>query len=149
MSRIRRHVIPFVTAAAVIIALPVTAHAIPASNMFVTPSGNIWCLVPNGEGTDPAGGVVCEIREHSYTAPPKPADCHLDWGDRISLKPGAAPQVHCHGDTIFVPGMPTLSYGQSRSAGPITCEVQPSGVTCTDSDSGHFFTLSRQSLELN
>ena len=83
-----------------------------------------------------------------HTAPAKPADCHLNWGDRVSLKPGSAPEVHCHGDTIFDPGMPTLDYGRKRSAGPITCESQPAGVTCTDSGTGHFFRMSRETLEL-
>lgn len=92
--------------------------------------------------------MVCEIRDHTYTAPPKPEDCHLDWGDRVSLKPGSAPVVHCHGDTIFDAGMPTLPYGQTRWAGPIKCEAQPAGVTCTDTPSGHFFRISRESLEL-
>ncbi|BBX90966.1 hypothetical protein CQY21_26395 [Mycolicibacterium boenickei] len=142
----RRHLLPFVTAAAALIALPATAHACPSSTKFVTPSGNIWCLT--SRGSDSANGVVCEIRDHTYTAPPKPEDCHLDWGDRVSLKPGSAPVVHCHGDTIFDAGMPTLSYGQTRWAGPIKCEAQPSGVTCTDTPSGHFFRISRESLEL-
>ncbi|OBB11987.1 hypothetical protein A5761_02415 [Mycolicibacterium setense] len=146
MSTFRRHLIPFVTAAAAVLALPGTASACPASTKFVTPSGNIWCLLSGGP--DGGNGVVCEIREHTYTAPAKPADCRLDWGDRVSLKPGRAPEVHCHGDTIFEPGMPTLPYSQTRSAGPVTCESQPAGVTCTDSNSGHFFRLSRESLEL-
>lgn len=142
----RRHLIAFGTAAAVVVALPATAYADPAGTKFVTPSGNIWCRLSSN--SDNPNGVVCEIREHSYAPPPKPADCHLGWGDRISLKPGGSPIVHCHGDTIFEPGMPTLPYGQSRSAGPIMCEAQPSGVTCTDTDSGRYFRLSRGSLDL-
>lgn len=146
MSTNRHHLVPFLAAATAVIALPATAYACPAPPKFVTPSGNIWCLVPNGfDGTN---GVVCEIREHTYTAPAKPADCPLNWGDRVSLKPGSAPEVHCHGDTIFDPGMPTLDYGRKRSAGPITCESQPAGVTCTDSGTGHFFRMSRETLEL-
>jgi hypothetical protein len=146
MSTFRRHLVPFVTAAAAVLTLPATASACPASTKFVTPSGNIWCLVASS--SDSTNGVVCEIREHSYSAPPKPADCRLDWGDRISLKPGGTPVVHCHGDTIFDSGMPTLPYGQTRWAGPIKCEAQPSGVICTDTGTGHFFRISRESLDL-
>ncbi|CRZ18410.1 DUF6636 domain-containing protein [Mycolicibacterium neworleansense] len=147
--RVRPRLVAFVAVASVGLALPGTAHAGPAGTKFVTPSGNIWCLLSTGaDGTDATNGVVCEIREHHYAPPPKPADCHLNWGDRISLKRGGAPVVHCHGDTIFEPGVPTLPYGQARSAGSIKCESQPSGVTCTDSDSGQFFRLSRQTLEL-
>jgi hypothetical protein len=139
----RGWVLPTVIAVAAIIALPATAYASPAPHKFITPSGNIWCLVSDG-----TNGVVCEIREHTYTAPPKPTDCPLAWGDRVSLEPGSAPEVHCHGDTIFETGTPTLPYGQARSAGPVRCESQPTGVTCTEATSGHFFRISRESLEL-
>jgi hypothetical protein len=44
--------------------------------------------------------------------------------------------------------MPTLDYGQMRSVGAITCASEPSGVKCTDSSTGHFFRLSRESYEL-
>ncbi|AMD55631.1 hypothetical protein ATO49_22465 [Mycolicibacterium fortuitum subsp. fortuitum DSM 46621 = ATCC 6841 = JCM 6387] len=78
MNTFQRHLIPFVAAAAAGIALPATAYACPPPPKFVTPSGNIWCLVPNG--FDGSNGVVCEIRDHTYSPPAKPADCHLDWG---------------------------------------------------------------------
>lgn len=142
----RGRVLPTAIAVAAIVALPATAYASPAPHKFITPSGNIWCLV--SDGVDGTNGVVCEIREHTYTPPPKPTDCPLAWGDRVSLEPGSAPEVHCHGDTIFEPGTPTLPYGQARSAGPIRCESQPTGVTCTEATTGHFFRISRESLDL-
>ncbi|OLP01092.1 hypothetical protein BVU76_17405 [Mycolicibacterium porcinum] len=146
VGTVRRCLVAFVAGTSVVVALPASASAAPAGTKFVTPSGNIWCLVSSGsEGAD---GVVCEIREHTYTAPPRPADCRLDWGNRISLKPGGAPVVHCHGDTIFETGMPTLPYGQARWSGPIKCEAQPSDVTCTDTGTGRFFRVSREALEL-
>lgn len=45
-------------------------------------------------------------------------------------------------------GLQTLAYGQTRSIGAITCSSEPSGVTCTDSGTGHFFRVSRDSYEL-
>lgn len=60
MNTFQRHLIPFVAAAAAGIALPATAYACPPPPKFVTPSGNIWCLVPNG--FDGSNGVVCEIQ---------------------------------------------------------------------------------------
>jgi hypothetical protein len=44
--------------------------------------------------------------------------------------------------------MPTLEYGQTRSAGTITCDSEPSGMTCTDSTAGHFFRVSGESYQL-
>jgi hypothetical protein len=49
---------------------------------------------------------------------------------------------------IVDPPPPTLDYGQTRSVGTITCDVELSGVTCADSSTGHFFRLSRESYEL-
>jgi hypothetical protein len=98
---------------------------------------------------DGTNGAECEIRDYTYVAPPKPPGCQLGgWGDRFSLKQGSAPVVHCHGDTNFVHGLPVLPYGQMRSAGPITCNSEASGVTCTDRSTGHFFRLSRESYQL-
>jgi len=45
-------------------------------------------------------------------------------------------------------GGQTLDYGQKYSRGAITCESEPSGVTCTDNATGHFFRISRESYEL-
>jgi hypothetical protein len=42
----------------------------------------------------------------------------------------------------------TLDYGETRSIATITCDVEPWGVTCTDSTTGHFLRLSRGSYEL-
>ena len=128
------------------IGLAATAHA-DESYDFLSPSGNIVCFVSTSfDGTN---GAECEIRDYTYMAPPKSPGCQLgSWGDRFSLKQGSAPVGHCHGDTNFVPGLPILPYGQTRSAGPITCNSEASGVTCTDRSTGHFFRLSRESYQL-
>jgi hypothetical protein len=145
MTTVWRH-LTLTAAGAACIAFPATAQACPVSSTFVTPSGNIVCLV--SKSFDGTNGAECEIRDHSFAAPAKPADCHLGWGDRISLKQGSAPVVHCHGDTNFVPGLPTLEYGQTRSAGPIGCDSESAAMTCTDASTGHYLRLSRESLEL-
>ncbi|GAS88937.1 DUF6636 domain-containing protein [Mycolicibacterium brisbanense] len=145
MTTVWRHIALAVSGAACI-AFPATAQACPAASTFVTPSGNIMCLVSTSfDGTN---GAECEIRDYSYTPPQKPADCQLAWGDRVSIKEGSAPVVHCHGDTNFAPGLPTLAYGQTRSAGPIVCHSEPARMSCTDSSTGHYLRLSREALEL-
>jgi hypothetical protein len=113
------------------------------SYQFQSPGGNIACnLGPSG--------AVCDIGDHTYTPPPTPADCHLGWGDRFSLDQGSAATIQCHGDTLRVPGLTTLDYGQSLSSGSITCaDSQSSGVTCTDNSSGHFFRVSSGSYQLS
>jgi hypothetical protein len=46
------------------------------------------------------------------------------------------------------PSSQKLDYGQTYSRGAMTCESEPSGVTCTDTVTGHFFRISRESYEL-
>jgi hypothetical protein len=72
----------------------------------------------------------------------------MAYGDRIGLDQGQPPYFHCHGDTIRDPNFPVLGYGQSRQIGTIRCVSTTSGMTCTDTSSGHGFTLSRDSYNL-
>jgi hypothetical protein len=46
------------------------------------------------------------------------------------------------------PGLKTLDYGQTFSRGAITCDSEPSGVTCTDTATGHYFRVAREDYEL-
>lgn len=122
------------------IALPATARA--DSQNFQSPSGNIYCVLDSG-------GAACDVHEYTYQPPPPP-ECgkHLPWGNRFVLDAGQPAAIHCHGDTLRVAGEQTLGYGQTISAGTITCESQPSDMRCTDGASGHFFRVSRDSYDL-
>lgn len=115
---------------------------------FQVPSGNIACyLGPAAQGgTD--GSVGCEIGAHTYTPPPRPQDCHLDWGDRFYLGQGDPVKVSCHGDTLRTGDLPTLDYGETAFSGAIRCGIETTGVTCTDTSTGHFFHISRDSYRL-
>jgi hypothetical protein len=106
---------------------------------FRSPSGNIVCAM----GTR---AVVCQVSNHTYPQPPLP-DCPLA-GREYELFQGAPASLGCQGGVIVDPPPPTLDYGQTRSVGTITCDVEPSGVTCTDSSTGHFLRLSRDSYRL-
>lgn len=112
------------------------------SNNFQSPSGNIYCSLA-------ADGVACDISDYTYQPPPPP-ECgkHISWGSRFTLTPGKPAAMECHGDTLRVPGEPTLTYGQTASAGTITCASEESGMKCTDSSSGHYFRVSRDSYNL-
>ncbi|QFS94181.1 hypothetical protein FIV07_25795 [Mycobacterium sp. THAF192] len=41
-----------------------------------------------------------------------------------------------------------LAYGESLSAGPLTCTSAPSGMTCTDASTGNYFRVSRESFDI-
>ncbi|MCX4094742.1 DUF6636 domain-containing protein [Nocardia sp. alder85J] len=133
-----------------VVAFPGIAAA--DSDTFQSPSGNIFCAMDvRADGT---GSVVCQGDGHY--AVPRPAECHLAWGDRFSLDQGGEPVAHCHGDTIVPsysgpgknPNVPTLDYGRTRSAGAITCDSEPTGMTCTDAGTGHYLHLSRESNDI-
>jgi hypothetical protein len=111
---------------------------------FRSPLGNINCTL-----TTPGGDITarCEVVEHTWAAPPPP-DCHLDSGDRFYLTQGGTAVAGCYGQE-FGPGpFPTLEYGQSRFFGTLTCVSEYTGMTCTDSSTGHYFTVSRDGYEL-
>lgn len=118
----------------------------PVDYHFISPSGNIACALGEDVLDD---GVDCDISEHTYTVPPRPANCPLSWGDRFELIPGRAPTMICHGDTVRNLGNErTLNYGQTVSMGPITCDSEAAGMTCTDSSTGHFFRVARDSYDM-
>ena len=137
-----------IATAATALPLAPTANAGPIG-AFQSPSGNIACILNDT-------GAACQVHRHTYAvpAPEQFANgageyCHLGgWGSEIDLEPGSPPHFECVGGVLAVPPMPTLDYGQTRSAGTIACNSEPSGMTCTDSSTGHFFRLSGDSYQL-
>ena len=138
---------------AVTAALPAVAHA-DDSGAFLSPSGNIVCGM--GEGPDYMGAADCEVGEHLWVAPattrgPEGRPCNFNFGGlQVYVDHGKAAALGCYeGASSFTfPGLPTLAYGHSRSFGTITCDSERNGVTCTDSSTGHFFRVSRESYLL-
>jgi hypothetical protein len=118
---------------------------------FVTPSGNIACdMFPS------MPGAHCEIRDHTWVAPatttgPFGRPCDFNFGGlQLWVDTGKPSGLGCYeGVSDFERhDLPTLDYGQTHSVGAITCDSEPSGVTCTDSSTGHFFRVSRESYQL-
>jgi hypothetical protein len=124
-------------------AQPAIAHADEGS--FQSPSGNIYCLLfTQSDGSNRAD---CQVQEHTYSPPPA-GDCRLGgWGSQLSLVQGKPVEFVCQGGMLAVPPMPTVQFGQPRSVGAITCESEPTGMTCTDNSTGHFFRVSRDSYQ--
>jgi hypothetical protein len=114
----------------------------PAS--FRSPSGNINCSLST-QGSSIA--ARCEVVEHTWAAPPREPECHLNWGDRFELTQGNNAAFDCYGQE-FPAANEALVYGQTRSFGSITCDSEFTGMTCTDSSTGHYFRVSRDGFEL-
>jgi hypothetical protein len=121
---------------------PGTATTAPSETMtsFATPSGNILCAM-NADS-----GVRCDIGEVEWTPPPKPADCEFDWGSHLQLEEEAS--FACVSDTPFDEQPEVVPYGTSVRQGIYTCEVERSGVTCRNTETGAGFEVSRGGYEL-
>jgi hypothetical protein len=124
-----------------------TVVVAPAANgpaTFRSPSGNINCTL-----STPGGDITarCEVVNHTWVAAPPP-DCHLDSGDRFYLTQGGSAIVGCYGQEFGPAPQQTLGYGQSWSFGTLTCVSEYTGMTCTDSSTGHYFRVSRDDYEL-
>jgi hypothetical protein len=130
------------------IALPATAHARAGVPTFQSPSGSIVCFM-NNDGAPALNGVLCYVANHTYPLPQGDVDCSAAnaWGHFL-LNQGEPSAAECADQVNGLAHAPALDYGQTRSIGPITCDSEPSGVTCTDSSTGHFFRVSQESYQL-
>jgi hypothetical protein len=123
---------------------PVPAAHFTGTGSFQSPSGNITCALFSYGGDD---SVECEVAEHDWVAPPQEPGCHLNWGSRILLNQPAGALFACYGQERPAPER-TLGYGSTWSVGAITCDSETAGMTCTDSSTGHYFFVSRQTWRL-
>jgi hypothetical protein len=107
---------------------------------FLSPTGNVACAID-------ADLARCDIIDHDWSPPPRPADCEFDYGQGISVAPGEPAAFVCAGDTTFGPDE-VLPYGQSITSGPMSCESAEAGITCRDTQSGNGFTISLEAYRL-
>ena len=110
-------------------------------NSFRSPSGNIGCYM-NDEN------VRCDIRARSWNAPPKPADCDVDYGHGISVGTTGLADLICAGDTALDPRAVVLAYGERNVVGDFSCASAQAGMTCRNTRTGSGFFLSRQRYQL-
>lgn len=103
---------------------------------FQTPSGNIGCAM----GAD---AVRCDIRHHSWSPPPKPTNCYLDWGYGLTVRNSGLGHFFCGGDSVFGDAG-ILPYGSIANHGHFRCWVRVKGVRCVNKGTRHGFFLSRE-----
>ncbi|MCU0889928.1 MAG: hypothetical protein MUC64_18325 [Rubritepida sp.] len=133
-----------IAALAVLVAAPLLAFAQGRDqappNAFQTPSGNVHCLFSGGR-------MRCDVVEHHYEVPPRPADCRGDWGGRISLAARGPARLECLTRTHRDEDAFVLGYG-ARWIGPgISCEAQEAGLRCANRQ-GRGFWVARGVLEM-
>jgi hypothetical protein len=130
--------------APVVIRMP-AAHA---DNIgFQSPSGNIGCaltLLPPTSAGQAGSYVQCDIGDRDWVLP----NCPQNRPVSLTLGSGKGPTVECHNvGSLLAPGLPTLDYGQTRSAGVISCNSESSGMRCSNTVTGQFFSVSRESYQ--
>jgi hypothetical protein len=116
--------------------------------MFQSPSGNIRCHLDEQHAL-----AMCQIRDFTYPAPAAAVACPTgaEPGSDFRLDQGGPASLPCRYaalDSGYSGAWPTLDYGQTRSQGTITCASEQAGIRCTDSSTGHFFLVSRNSYQL-
>ena len=136
-----RLVVMTAATAAATMAFPVTASA-GVGPTFKSPSGNIACWVAD----DMAG---CQVLANTYAS--WPGGCSTADIANFMLVEGKQVDLHCDNE----PGSPpatwpavTLDYGKTYAVGVMSCDSETSGVTCTDTSSGHFFRVSQESYQV-
>lgn len=132
---------------------------------FVTPSNNEGCAILGADSPEPYLWG-CALAAQDWSVPKDdPADyCYdaqIPCGYGIEVTAGDPPHPRYRGDpgfpaatTIFETTGPrtpvaTLAYGHSVTYGDVICESAESGVTCSNTASGHGFTVSRAAYELH
>jgi hypothetical protein len=141
-----------VTAAATL-PMAAVAHA-DTEYDFLSPSGNINCsmslqsdFVQDGVTQTGSNYVQCELSDYTWQLPHACPSKVV--GVAFRSDDTAPPVAGCWKFPNQLPlPWPTLNYGQTRTVGAITCESEPSGVTCTNSNTGHFFRVSRDSYDV-
>jgi hypothetical protein len=138
------------SAAALALAVPATAHADNDRVKFSSPSGNIRCVI---DAQESPAAVMCQLAEITYTvrdgdahdANGAPCPKYSAPGRDVRMVAGQPSYVSCSYAALDggVGPWPTLAYGQSIAAGPITCDSSAAAVRCIDSGSGYFLRISR------
>jgi len=100
---------------------------------FRTPSKNIICDLHES-------AVRCDIVHKSWSPPPEPSSCELDWANGMYIAAGKA-GFTCTGDSLIGVASETLEYGHADRSGSVRCTSESSGLTCADEKTGRGFTL--------
>ena len=113
---------------------------------FQSPSGNIRCSM--GLEEDGGGWARCDVYEHSWAVPPRPADCDLDWGSiaTISTKDRKGTMGACASDAAGGPDR--LEYGHALRLGAVECRSGQTGMECLALRTRHGFFVSKASYRL-
>lgn len=127
-----------------------SAHAGPYGDFFTSPSRNIDCVISAASTATPArpAAVRCDLRERTFTPPPRPPDCGMGpWAKSVRLARGAPPRFTCISDSTVSDEAVVLDYGRHLAAQGFDCLSGRDGIRCTDTTTGRGFRLAADSYE--
>ena len=149
------------TAALVILglAIPATSFAGNGLRFFHTADGNIGCALVkpvkrNKKRRFPRspGQARCDVKTHTWVAPPRPRTCDLDWGFGVQVGDRGFSSYVCAGDSVaFGKPNPVLAPGGFIVVGPYACAVLPvaeTTVNCRNNRTGRGFEVSAATVSL-
>jgi hypothetical protein len=140
--------------------LPATALAKPLHGLrfFHTADNNIGCGIVKPQKKNKRkhrsrlpGEARCDVKSHSWTAPPPPSTCDLDYGFGVFVGDRGNSGYVCAGDSVASVGSPVLAPGGSITLGPYTCTVPATAVTtvqCQNNNTLHGFQVSAAAVTL-
>jgi hypothetical protein len=105
---------------------------------FRSPTGNLGCEMY----TFGSGGARCDIANRTWSAPPRPSSCPLDYGQGLEVNGSGRGRFTCAGDTALNPKGTPLPYGEASKVGSFLCISATTGMTCTNTNSRHGFFIS-------
>jgi hypothetical protein len=141
------------------LALPATSSAGSSVRFFHTADGNIGCgLVKPAKKNKKKrrsalpGQARCDVKNHTWVAPPRPRTCDLDWGFGVQVGDKGFPSYVCAGDSVGsgTPS-PVIAPGGFIIVGPYACAVLPvaeTTVNCRNNRTGRGFEVSAVAVSL-
>ena len=139
------------------LALPATSSAGTGLRFFQTADHNIACgmvkPVKKKKHKHPRfpGEARCDVKNHTWVAPPAPKYCDLDWGFGVGVHDKGFAGYVCAGDTVADVKSPVLAPGGFIVLGPYACSVLPVAdptVHCQNNRTGHGFEVSAAAVSL-
>lgn len=112
----------------------------PGDVEFATPSRNIKCLMYEDV-------VTCDVLDNTWSLPPTPSECGSHFGNSVLLTGTGRGALACSGHMLG--GDPAvLGYGKAVEQGGITCTSRRAGLRCSNTATGHGFTVSHAAYDV-
>jgi hypothetical protein len=107
---------------------------------FTEPDGDISCAIFSDEPM-----ARCDVYEAEWNPPTPPADCLLDYGNVLVVETEAG-RFQCAGDAVGNPDE-VLDDGSTLRYGPFTCASTAGTIACTNTETGHGFSVSKSEYD--